>query len=165
MLNWLLQQLLGVPAQPTHRYPHTVPHTHTLPHPHTPTHPHIPPHPHTPPQSAFAAEPTRESNRDSLRFSPELFEARTDVIAELSNRGFEWLSHYSSVDPIHDVYGIEVSGIRDSEDAAAILDILCEMFPDWKPGRLRYKDYGSEPGFKAKVHRDRDRPYESWETA
>jgi anti-sigma B factor antagonist len=75
-----------------------------------------------------------EGERDGFRFAPELFEVRTDVIAELSNRGFDWLSHYSSVDPMHDVYGIEVCGIHRQEDASAILSILIEMFPDWRPG-------------------------------
>jgi hypothetical protein len=73
-------------------------------------------------------------NRDVFRFAPELFETRTDVIAKLADRGFEWLSHYSSVDPIHDCYDIEVCGIHDEGDAVAILDMLIEMFPDWRPG-------------------------------
>ena len=74
------------------------------------------------------------SERDGFRFAPELFETRTDVIAELSDRGFDWLSHFSSVDPIHDCYGVEVCGIHDRDDAVAILDILIEMFPNWRPG-------------------------------
>jgi hypothetical protein len=73
-------------------------------------------------------------NRDVFRFAPELFETRTDVISKLADRGFEWLSHYSSVDPIHDCYGIEVCGIHDEGDAVAILDMLIEMFPNWRPG-------------------------------
>ena len=77
--------------------------------------------------------PARQE-RDSFRFAPELFEIRNDVIAELSERGFDWLSHYSAVDPLHDVYGIEVCGIRDRRDAFAIQHILIAMFPDWKPG-------------------------------
>ena len=92
-------------------------------------------------------------------------EALESEIAELSERGFDWLSHYSSVDPMHDVYGIEVCGILDENDAHAIRKILVEMFPDWTPGCLCYKDYGREPGWKAKVQRDRDRPDEQWETA
>ncbi len=77
---------------------------------------------------------TEGDQRDSFRFAPGLFETRTDVIEELSYRGFDWLSHYSSVDPIHDCYGIEVCGIHDKDDATDILQILIEMFPDWRPG-------------------------------
>ncbi len=75
-----------------------------------------------------------EDERDVFRFAPGLFEVRTDVIAELSERGFDWLSHYSAVDPIHDTYGIEVCGIHDRDDAVAIQDLLIELFPDWRPG-------------------------------
>src|SRR5689334_7437161 len=43
---------------------------------------------------------------DAFRFCPELFEYRTAVIERLAAEGFEWLSHYSSVDCLHDVYGL-----------------------------------------------------------
>ena len=101
---------------------------------------------------------------DAFRFAPELFEVRTDVMAQLSEEGFDWLSHYSSVDPIHDEYGIEVCGIHHQQDAREILQLLAQMFPAWNPCRLQFKDYGREPGWKAKVIRDRRRPRESWET-
>ena len=83
----------------------------------------------TPPSELNADRPcgvrgSADDDRNVFRFAPELFETRTDVIAELSNRGFDWLSHYSSVDPIHDCYGIEVRGIHDKDDAASMLDFL-----------------------------------------
>jgi hypothetical protein len=71
---------------------------------------------------------------DAFRFAPELFEYRNEVIAALGDAGFDWLSHYSSVDPLHDVYGIEVCGICEHEDARQIQNLLIEMFPSWKPG-------------------------------
>ena len=71
---------------------------------------------------------------DTFRFAPELFEYRNNVIAALAEAGFDWLSHYSSVDPLHDVYGIEVCGIHKREDAIQILRLLIGMFPSWKPG-------------------------------
>ena len=71
---------------------------------------------------------------DAFRFAPELFECRSDVMTTLSEAGFDWLSHYSAVDPLHDVYRIEVCGIREREDAVAILGVLMEMYPTWKPG-------------------------------
>jgi len=49
-------------------------------------------------------------------------------------QGFNWLSHYSSVDPIHDVYGIEVCGILQRDDAVEIQKLLMVMFPAWMPG-------------------------------
>ncbi len=101
---------------------------------------------------------------DAFRFCPELFETRTDVIGMLSEHNFDWLSHYSSVDPIHDLYGIEVCGIHDEGDAGDILDLLMEMFPAWTPSCMCYKDYGREPGWKARVFRDQGRPREEWST-
>ena len=73
-------------------------------------------------------------DQNVFRFAPELFEIRNEVITELSNCGFDWLSHYSAVDPAHDVYGIEVCGIHDRDDAIAIQRILKGMFPAWSPG-------------------------------
>ena len=71
---------------------------------------------------------------DAFRFAPELFDCRNDVIAALSDAGFDWLSHYSSVDPMHDVYGIEVCGIIEREDAIQIQRLLIRMYPAWHPG-------------------------------
>jgi hypothetical protein len=102
---------------------------------------------------------------DTFRFCPELFEVRTDVLAALNDAGYQWLSHFSSVDPIHDLYGIEVCGIIEQEDAVAILKKLQTMFPTWRVGCLCHKDYGREPGFKARVFRDKPREREQWETA
>ena len=102
---------------------------------------------------------------DAFRFSPELFEVHTQVLAALGDAGFDWLTHYSSVDQIHDEYGIEVCGVVHREDAAAIQMLLIKMFPGWRPGCICHKDYGREPGFKVKVCRDDPRPDENWESA
>jgi len=102
---------------------------------------------------------------DAFRPSPELFELRSDVIATLDREGFQWLSHYSSVDCLHDVYGIEVCGIRAEEDAVAIRKVLMTMFPGWAAGQIYYKDYGREPGWKAEIHRDRPPKREQWQDA
>jgi hypothetical protein len=71
---------------------------------------------------------------DAFRFAPELFGYRNEIVDALSDAGFEWLSHYSSVDPMHDVYGIEVCGIRDRDDAVVIRKLLITMFPAWHAG-------------------------------
>lgn len=76
----------------------------------------------------------QSSESDVFRFAPELFEYRTEVLEKLSESGFDWLTHFSSVDPLHDVYGIEVCGIPDQEDAIAMRGILMSLFPSWKPG-------------------------------
>ena len=102
---------------------------------------------------------------DAFRFSPELFQLRCDVMAAFDRKGYQWLSHYSSIDCLHDLYGIEVCGIHEKKDAIAIRKLLTEMFPGWISGCLYYKDYGREPGWNAKIHRDKPRQRESWESS
>jgi|GEM_PF-3480499 hypothetical protein len=75
-----------------------------------------------------------DSGHDPLRFAPELFELRQDVLSALDDAGFLWLSEFSSVDPLHDVYGIEVCGIRNRADAIEIQKLLVRMFPRWRSG-------------------------------
>jgi hypothetical protein len=70
----------------------------------------------------------------ALRFAPKLFEIRNQVLAALEDADFYWWRDYSSVDPLHDVYGIEVRGIPNRDDAVAIQNLLERMFPDWRPG-------------------------------
>lgn len=100
---------------------------------------------------------------DAFRFAPELFEVRSEVMAALSEQGIDWLSHYSSVDPVHDDFGIEVCGIPDEEGAAQILAIVRAMYPHWRRRSLEFKDSGRESGWKVKVVRDRDKSGDSWQ--
>ena len=122
-----------------------------------------------PKRSAQAQQPSTRNNgatmNDAFRFAPELFEFRNNVIEELTDAGLYWLSHYSTVDPLHDVYGIEVCGIHNREDAVQILKLLKQMFPRWTPERIWYKDYGIGLGWIATVQRDPDPPDEKWESA
>lgn len=99
---------------------------------------------------------------NNFRFCPELFEIRSRVLTALSHAGFDWFTHFSSVDPIHDLYGIEVCGIRNEDDAIAIFNLLRPMFPPWYNCALHYKDFGIEPGFIASVYRDMPREREHW---
>lgn len=100
---------------------------------------------------------------DAFRFSPELLELRNTVGAELSARGFEWLTDYSAIDVMHDVYGIEVLGIRHEDEARAILGVLKHLFPSWTICRTYYKDYGRDPGFWVTIQRDPEARDQRWE--
>jgi len=51
---------------------------------------------------------------EPFRFAPELFEVRNDVLAKLSDAGYEWLSHFSAVDPLHD---LAVAHVEAGDDA------------------------------------------------
>lgn len=99
---------------------------------------------------------------DAFRFAPELFECRNEAMEALGAAGYQWLSDYAAVDPLHDVYGIEVCGISQKRDAMAILSILRELFPHWEPGCLQYKAQGREPGWKVRVQRDADCQRDDW---
>jgi len=98
---------------------------------------------------------------DSFRFSPELFEVRTDVISLLADNDFLWLSDFGSVDTMHDVYGIEVCGIHHESDAREILQLLCRQFPTWPDRACYFKDFGREIGWKARISRDGPDPHRS----
>ena len=100
-----------------------------------------------------------------FQFHPQLFEERTRVMEALSSAGYEWLSHYSSVDVIHDQHGIEVCGIRDKDDAGSIRALIGRLYPRWHSNKLAFKDFGIEPGYKAKVYRDRRPRDDGWQLA
>ena len=85
------------------------------------------------PSSRLRSPPPTETG-DAFRFYPELFEHRTHVIEKLETKGFSWFTHYSAVDCLHDVHGLEVCGIHERDDALRIRSVLADMFPDWKPG-------------------------------
>jgi len=84
--------------------------------------------------SSFRPRNKKRSRGDSLRFAPELFEYRAHAIEKLESHGFVWMTNYSSIDCLHDVYGLEVCGIGEREDAVRILQLLVPLFPDWRPG-------------------------------
>jgi hypothetical protein len=67
-------------------------------------------------------------------FHADLFADRTRVLEALSARELMWLSHFSSVDLVHESHGLEVCGIVRQEDALKIQDILIQLFPGWYPG-------------------------------
>jgi anti-sigma B factor antagonist len=70
--------------------------------------------------------------RRSVRFAPELFEARNRVLSALANADLYWLHDFTSVEPLHDVYGIEVRGIKDPKTADRIQKLLVSLFPAWR---------------------------------
>ena len=84
-------------------------------------------------------------------FHPELFEERTVALETMAERGFHWFEHFSSVDLLHDLYGLEVCGIAEEDDAGAILVVLQERFPAWTHTDLYYHDHDRDRGWKAMI--------------
>jgi len=98
-----------------------------------------------------------------FRFYPELFECRTKLLDVLEDNDYQWLSHFSAVDLVHEAYGLEVCGIKDEEDAIYIDSIFHALFPDWKYGCRCLKDYGDrDVGWRVKRCRDQEQG-ESWQ--
>ena len=101
---------------------------------------------------------------EPFAFHPELFELRERVLEALSDCGYEWMSHYGSVDLMHDVFGLEVCGIHDEEDVEPITRLLRKLFPDWPYTHSYYKEaFTREPGWKVKISRDPEGLGEQWE--
>jgi hypothetical protein len=99
-----------------------------------------------------------------FEFHAELFEFRSSVLETLSDNGFAWLSEFGAIDPLHDVYGLEVTAIREESDAVAITGILRKMFPDWRYHRTYYKDHSSrEAGWKVVISRDPEEVNDDWQ--
>jgi hypothetical protein len=78
-----------------------------------------------------------------FEFHAELFDFRNAVLETLSENGYDWLSDFGSVDLLHDVYGLEVTAIRENESAKAIEALLRRMFPGWRYRRTFYEDHTS----------------------
>lgn len=88
-------------------------------------------------------------------FHPELFEHRTLAIETLAANDFIWLEHFSSVDLLHDLFGLEICGIVDETDPPLILAILQEVFPDWLHSDIYYRDYERDRGWKVMIFKNR----------
>jgi hypothetical protein len=100
----------------------------------------------------------------SFQFHPELFDHRNAALEALDEHGLVWLSDFSSVDLLHDVFGLEVCGIAERSDAMRIKRILTRLFADWPHSHIGLKDYGDRDlGWKVIVHRDmEDEEGEEW---
>jgi hypothetical protein len=103
---------------------------------------------------------------EQFAFHPELFELRNLVMEQLADEGFLWLSHFGSVDLMHDIYGLEVCGIHHEDDAHAILSIVRKMFPSWRHTRMYYVDYSErELGWRVNISRDPEEFEDKWQRA
>jgi hypothetical protein len=88
----------------------------------------------------------------SFSFFPELFEHRSTASDVLADSGIDWMTSYSSIDPLHEEYGLEVCGIQQKADLEAIGEALRDAFPHWHYCRVCHKDGGREPGWKFAIH-------------
>jgi len=98
-----------------------------------------------------------------FEFHAELFEFRNAVMEALSENGFTWLSNFGSIDLMQDVYGLEVTGIREEADAEEIAALLRRMFAGWRYRRTFYEDHNlGEIGWKVMISRDPEHFDDDW---
>jgi hypothetical protein len=106
------------------------------------------------------------STMKSFEFHAELFDLRNAVLEALSDNGFMWLSDFGSIDLQHDVYGLEVTGIREEADARAITALLRKMFAGWRYRHTFYEDQNlGEIGWKVMISRDPEGRDDDWQRA
>ena len=85
------------------------------------------------------------------------------MLEALSENGFVWLSDFAAVDLQHDVYGLEVTGIRTEVDAKAIEVLLRRILRGWRYHRYYYEDKNiREIGWKVIISRNRDQCNDRW---
>ncbi len=71
----------------------------------------------------------------------------------LAAHDLHWFQHFSSIDLLHDVFGLEVCGIAEESDARLSLCVLEKTFPGWPHSDLYYRRSGCERGWKALIHK------------
>ena len=91
---------------------------------------------------------------NSFAFHPELFEHRSLALETLAAHDFNWLEHFSSVDLLHDLFGLEVCAISSKHDAEHIHSILADLFSEWGYSDVYYHSDGADLGWKTIIHRD-----------
>jgi hypothetical protein len=91
---------------------------------------------------------------EAFEFHAELFEVRSAVIQALAEHGYVVFADYGAVDLQHDVYGLEVTAIRDEADAKSIEGVLRRLLPDWRHTSTFYEDRNlGELGWKVTISR------------
>lgn len=93
-----------------------------------------------------------EADEQGFQFHPELFECKGRASEILDTAGFAWFSDYSSIDLLHEEFGLEVCGIHEESNVEPMVDAMRAGFPHWHYSRVCYKDCGREPGWKFALH-------------
>lgn len=91
---------------------------------------------------------------NDFRFDPELFSYREQALNALNDLGYEWFTHFTAIDLLHDVYGLEVCGITEKTDALKIKSILRRTLTGWRYSWIGYNDGERDRGWKVVIHRD-----------
>jgi hypothetical protein len=93
-----------------------------------------------------------ETGEQGLQFHPELFECKGKASELLDAAGLVWFSDYSSIDLLHEEFGLEVCGIHEESSVEPIAQAMRLGFPHWHYSHVCFKDCGREPGWKFALH-------------
>ena len=105
---------------------------------------------------------------DSFRFSPELFELRSEAFEALAAADIDYMVDFQGIDVLHDNFGLEVFGIPNEETATKILPVIINTLIGWQKIRGESKQkvfrrcFDCYSGWKAEVFRYWESPSESW---
>lgn len=90
----------------------------------------------------------------TFSFHPDLFAHRGRAMEELAAAELHWFSDFRSIDIDHDLYGLEVCGIRDQETAELVATLLQRTFPEWRHGFMYEREYWEgDPGWQVVICR------------
>jgi len=84
---------------------------------------------------------------EEFEFYPELFAARGLAAELLEEAGYTWFGDYSSIDLMHEDYGLEVCGIRTEAGMRRVAETLRRGFPHWHHQNVSFQDHGRDPGW------------------
>ena len=88
-----------------------------------------------------------DGETEDFEFYPELFEHRSRASELLEAAGYTWFSDFSSIDLLHEEYGLEICGVQNEEDVKPIMEALQEGFPHWHHQKVCLHDCGRDPGW------------------
>jgi len=88
---------------------------------------------------------------EDFEFYPELFEYRSRALELLETAGYTWLSDFSSIDLLHDDYGLEICGVQNEKDVKLMMEALQRGFPHWHHQRVCLHDCGRDPGWAGSI--------------
>jgi hypothetical protein len=84
---------------------------------------------------------------EEFDFFPELFADRARAAELLEEAGYTWFADYSSIDLLHEEYGLEISGIQTEQDMKKVAEVLQGGFPHWHHQNVCLQDHGRDPGW------------------
>lgn len=84
---------------------------------------------------------------EEFEFYPALFEDRTRASELLEEAGYTWFADYSSIDLLHEDYGLEICGLHTEGDVKRVAEALRRGFPHWHHQNVCLQDRGRDPGW------------------